>query len=152
MSLAERITLLVTTDSEFAALVRARLALGDHAERVAVRNLDRHPLSVGSPDFRELLAASRLIVGRWLGSRAVHGELLNALAAAARSGGPALLALPGERLPDPLVEAASTVPIETIRRAHQYFTAGGIANLTECLKFLLGFEAVPAVPIPESGR
>jgi len=148
----ERIAVLVTVDSEFSALQRARLGLGPHADTVTVQNLARTPVPVQSPEFQELLASSRLIVGRWLGSRAVYGELLDALAAAARSGGPALLALPGEREPDPLVEARSTVPVEAIRTAHGYFTAGGVGNLAECLKFLLGIEALPAVPLPESGR
>lgn len=152
MRASGRVAVLVTVDSEFSALERARLDLGNHAGSVTVLNLARTPVAVGSPAFRELLTSSRLIVGRWLGSRAAYGELLDALAAAARSGGPALLALPGEREPDPLVEATSTVPVGTIRAAHAYFTAGGVGNLTECLKFLLGIEALPVVPIPESGR
>jgi len=152
MADAGRVTVLVTADTEFSALQRARLALDDRADSVAVVNLARQSLSAGSPEFQEVVATSRLIVGRWLGGRPAYGELLDALAAAAWSGGPALLALPGERVPDPLVEAASTVPVETIRTAHAYFTAGGVGNLTECLKFLLGIEALPVAPIPESGR
>jgi cobaltochelatase CobN len=142
---------LVTTDSECSALYRARAMLGGRGAEIRVLNLARSPLEPGSPPYKALFAEADLILGRWLGSRAAHAELLDAFSAVGRAGGPALIALSGEREPDPLVEATSTVPLETVRRAHDYFIAGGVANLAECLKQLLGLPASEPHPIPESG-
>lgn len=151
MTPTPRIACLVTTDSECSALYRARAMLGERGAGIRVLNLARSALEPGSPPYKALLAEADLILGRWLGSRAAYGELLDALSASARAGGPALLALSGEREPDPLVEAASTVPLETVRWTHDYFTAGGVANLTQCLKHFLGLPSSAPHPIPESG-
>ena len=148
------ICFLSAADTELAALASAQDSLPPTAPKLRLVNLMRlaHPMSVDT--WIECTARhAKLVVVRALGGRGYASHLLDALLAAARKHGCALVALPGDDKPDPELAAYTTVPAETSGAFWRSLTAGGVANartfLRNCEAFLQGralSEAVAETP------
>jgi cobaltochelatase CobN len=85
---------------------------------------------------RAALLDARVVVVRILGGRAYFKAGFAAIATLARERGLQVVAIPGEAQADPELDACSTVPLETLRRAYAYAFAGGEANLAELFRYI----------------
>ncbi len=114
-------------DSELALLAGAADRAGTRDLRLA--NLLRlaHNLSVDLW-IEKTAQNARLVVVRLLGGAAYWSYGVDQLAALAADGRFRLALLPGDAVPDPALEARSTVSAEDGRRLHALLTAGGPEN------------------------
>ncbi len=146
------IVVLSAADSELACLSAARAAQEDGALTLRLANLLRlkHNLSVDL--YLETVAAkAKLVVVRLLGGRRYWPYGVDELIALARGGGPKIVLLPGEDLPDPELLGASTVGAEAHHRLWQYLVQGGIANAGQFLRYaatLIGRDTEWREPAP----
>jgi cobaltochelatase CobN len=98
-----------------------------------------------------------VVVVRLLGGRRAWEAPFDELCAAASRRGVPLVALGGEAVADPELEARSSAPPAIVRRAFEYFVAGGPRNLEQLLRgvsdALLGtsFGAEPPQAVPQAG-
>jgi cobaltochelatase CobN len=84
----------------------------------------RHPLSVDTYLERTLSRARGILI-RLIGGAAYWPYGLAQVEALARDRGMALAILPGDGRPDPQLDAASTLPVSTLRRLAGLCDAGG---------------------------
>ena len=121
------------------------------------------------PDFPAVMTASpaigdqvdldgvRMVVVRLLGGRGAWPTEFDTLRAACADASVPFVALGGEAAPDPAMTAASTVPAGVARAAHAYFSAGGVPNIGQGLRFLVdtvlleGFGFEPQAEMPAFG-
>jgi cobaltochelatase CobN len=82
------------------------------------------------------VAGGDLVVVRLLGGAELWEEGLADLRARCVDAGVPLVAVGGERDPDPDLISRSTVPSGVTRTAHRYLYAGGSANIANLLRFL----------------
>ncbi|MFV0525581.1 MAG: cobaltochelatase subunit CobN [Acidimicrobiales bacterium] len=112
-----------------------------------------HPDRTGEPPE---VAGASLVVVRLLGGIELWEDGFADLRRRCVEAGVPLVAVGGERQPDPELLAGSTVPTGVTTAAHKYLHAGGPANIANLLRFLsdtvamtgFGFEApVPVEPV-----
>ncbi|MGN0931549.1 cobaltochelatase subunit CobN [Falsigemmobacter intermedius] len=84
----------------------------------------RHPLSVDTYVDQTLMLAKGVLV-RLIGGKSYWSYGVEELSRIARARGIALAFLPADGQPDPVLEAASTLPVATLRRLSQLCDAGG---------------------------
>jgi len=137
-------------DSELALIAGAVDRAGTREVRLANTLRLAHNMSVDLWIDRTVQHA-KLIVVRLLGGAAYWPYGVDQLEAIARDRGIKLALLPGDAVPDPILESRSTVPSETHRRLHALFTAGGPDNADAILALLRGEPAKDIRPFPRFG-
>jgi cobaltochelatase CobN len=122
-------------DSELALLAGAADRAGTEELRLA--NLMRlsHNMSVDLWIERTVRHA-RLVVLRLLGGANYFRYGVDQLEALARTGAFQLALLPGDAVPDAMLEARSTVAPEVLQRLHGLFVAGGPHNADAVLRVM----------------
>ncbi|MEP7054702.1 MAG: cobaltochelatase subunit CobN [Actinomycetota bacterium] len=96
----------------------------------------------------------RLVVVRLLGGRGAWPDGFDSLRTACAAAAVPVVALGGEATADAAMTAASSVPAGVVRATHDYFAAGGVANIAQGLRFLadtvllegFGFELPAEMP------
>ncbi len=116
----------------------------------------RHPVSVDNY-VATTLAGARAILVRLIGGEAYWPYGLASLTDLARRSGLALAVLPADGRPDAALDAASTLPLATLRRLQALCDAGGAVAAQAALALLAGAAGLPAAappaapPLPEMG-
>ncbi|MFO1147328.1 MAG: cobaltochelatase subunit CobN [Alsobacter sp.] len=138
---AADIVFLSFTDSDLALVAAAwEQAAGDPAARfpsLRLANLAqlRHPYSVDL-QVERLAGRAKVVLVRLLGGLDYWRYGVEEWAAAARRHGFALAVVPGDHQEDPRLDAASTLPVEDLRRLWAWFQHGGPANAASCLGWI----------------
>lgn len=115
-----------------------------------------HPLSVDTYAERTLSGAKGILI-RLIGGRAYWEYGLTQIEALARAHGIALAVLPADGRPDPRLDAASTLPVSTLRRLSELCDEGGAVAAQAALAQLAlaaGLYAAPVIgtkTVPEMG-
>lgn len=112
------------SDSDLGAFAAGWLRGQLPALRLANLNRLRHPLSVDTWVDQTLTGAKGVLV-RLIGGKSYWPYGVDELARVARARGIALAILPADGQPDPVLDAASTLPIATLRRLADLCDAGG---------------------------
>jgi cobaltochelatase CobN len=124
-------------DADLAVLAAAWEGGDFPSLRLANLTALRHPYSVDLYAER-VLSKARFVLVRLLGGMDYWRYGVDELATLARSAGFALAIIPGDQHADARLEAASTVAPEALRRISDWFSAGGVENVRECLRFIAG--------------
>jgi cobaltochelatase CobN len=145
-----RIVFASAADSELALIAGAVDRAG--ATDVRLANLLRlaHNLSVDLW-LEQTVQHAELIVVRLLGGAAYWPYGVDQIEALARNKGIRLALLPGDAIPDPILEARSTVTSEQWRQLHALFTAGGPENADALLALMRSESATESKPFPRFG-
>ncbi|SIT75516.1 cobaltochelatase subunit CobN [Pontibaca methylaminivorans] len=106
-----------------------------------------HPLSVDTY-VEATLSGARGILIRLLGGTAFWRYGVEQVAALAREKGIALAILPADGQPDPALDAASTLPVATLRRLAELCDAGGAIAAQGALAQLALASGLYAGPVP----
>lgn len=149
---------ITTLDTDLQALSRALREVPRGFLKVAARTV-RSLSGPGALDsfLSSALPQARLVLLRLLGGKRALEEGAERLARLCRERGIPFLALPGEPVRDPALEALSTVPPPLLYRAAEYLHQGGPENLRRLLLFLsdvlLGthYGHEPPIPLPWDG-
>ena len=151
------VLVLSAADTELASLAAARRTLGDAAPDLRLASLMQltHPMSVDTYVARTA-GRARLIVVRALGGASYFAYALEALHAAAVSGGARIAVLPGDDRPDPGLDDFCTVAAEDAEALWRYLVEGGADNamsfLAYCRALLDGSARPPAAaPLLKAG-
>ena len=131
---AADVAFLSFTDSDLAAMARAvsTEAKAPATWRFASLAQLQHPYSVDLY-FEKTLANASFILVRLLGGMDYWRYGVEELAALARKRGIKLAIVPGDERADPRLEAASTLPAETLRQLWGRMLEGGSANFNACV-------------------
>src|SRR5271157_1893114 len=118
------------TDTDLAVLAAAWEAGKPTLPSLRLANLTalRHPYSVDLY-VEKVCAKARFVLVRLLGGMDYWRYGVDQLAAAARAGGVALAIVPGDRLEDVRLDAASTLDVDDLRKLWRYFEEGGPDNM-----------------------
>jgi cobaltochelatase CobN len=122
-----RIVFASAADSELALMAGAVDRAGATDVRLANTLRLAHNLSVDLW-LEQTVQHAETVVVRLLGGAAYWPYGVDQLEAIARSKGIKLALLPGDAVPDPILESRSTVTPAEWRRLHALFTAGGPEN------------------------
>ncbi len=147
------IVVLTVADSELACFARAAEALGDSAPRVRLANLLqlKHPYSVDLY-VESVIQHARFVCVVLLGGKSYWPYGIDEIARVARERGIAFAAIADGREPDPSLDRASTLPVETCERLREYMRQGGVANAAAFLRTavrLIGQDVgMPDDPVP----
>ena len=114
------------SDSDLGAFAAGWQRGKDSLPSLRLANLSRlrHPLSVDTYVEQTLSAAKGILV-RLIGGKSYWPYGLDELSRIARAKGFALAVLPADGHPDPVLDAASTLPIPTLRQLSELCEAGG---------------------------
>ncbi len=139
------------TDSDLAVLAKAwervePLAQGRGLRLASLADL-RHPYSVDLY-VEKVIAHARVVLIRLLGGLDYWRYGVDEIARLAREKGVALAFVPGDYMEDARLDAASTLPVETLRRLWSYMQSGGPDNAEQALRVLL-CEAGSALDVTE---
>ncbi len=123
------------TDADLAVLAAAWEANRADLPGLRLANLTalRHPYSIDLY-MSKILSKARFVLVRLLGGMDYWRYGVDELATLARAGGFHLAIIPGDHREDARLDDASTVPAETLRQLHAWFSAGGIDNIAACLR------------------
>jgi cobaltochelatase CobN len=150
--------ILTTADTEIQALAAAVRRLPNDFAPVRAHNANELISTAAMDRFiADELPACRALVVRVLGGRAYFADGFERLALECKARGIAFLALPGEQGLDPELTALCHAPLPLVTQVLEYFTHGGVANLTNLLRCLsdavlrtgLGYD--PPAPLPREG-
>lgn len=108
-----------------------------------------HPLSVDTYIDRTLAAAKGVLI-RLIGGAGYWAYGVEQVARVAREKGIALALLPADGRPDPALDAASTLPVATLRRLSALCEAGGAVAAQGALAQLALAAGLYAGPVPGS--
>ena len=111
----------------------------------------RHPVSVDTYLDRTL-AGARAVLIRLIGGAAYWPYGIASIQDLARRKGIALAVLPGDGRPDPALDAASTLPLSTLRRLQDLCDAGGAVAAQAALAQLALAAGLYAGPVPGDKR
>jgi cobaltochelatase CobN len=138
-------------DSELAIIAGAVDRSGTGDARLANILRLTHNLSVDLW-LDQTVQHARIVVVRLLGGTAYWPYGVDQLEALARDRGIQLALLPGDAVPDPVLESRSTIAPDAYRRLHALFTAGGPDTADAILALLRdGNDAEPR-PFPRFGH
>lgn len=137
------------SDSDLGAFAAGwrRAAGGLPSLRLANLAALKHPLSVDTYVERTLAGARGILI-RLIGGVPYWAYGLAQVERIARDRGIALAVLPGDGRPDPRLDAASTVPVSTLRRLAQLCDAGGAVAAQAALAQLALAAGLYAAPVP----
>jgi len=107
----------------------------------------RHPLSVDTYAERTLAGAKGILI-RLIGGRAYWDYGLAQIEALAAQKGIALAVLPADGRPDPRLDAASNLPVSTLRRLAQLCDAGGAVAAQAALAQMALASGLYVPPVP----
>ncbi|MEJ1936277.1 cobaltochelatase subunit CobN, partial [Nostoc sp. NIES-2111] len=146
------IVFLSFTDSDLALMAAAWERAGEGAPTLRLANLAllRHPYSVDL-HVEKGCARARFVLVRLLGGMDYWRYGVEQLSDAARRHGFQLAVVPGDHMEDPRLDAASTMPVEELRRLWGWFQCGGLENAASCLGWIgsvLGREMPWSEPEP----
>ncbi len=127
------------TDTDLAVLSAAWAGSGDTLPSLRLANLAnlKHPFSVDLY-LDKVIAKARFVLVRLLGGKDYWRYGVDELAALARRQGFHLAVVPGDHREDARLDAASTLPPETLRQIWSYFAEGGPDNIAAGLRFVAG--------------
>lgn len=145
-----RIVFASAADSELALMAGAVDRIGATDVRLANTLRLAHNLSVDLW-IEQTVQHAEVVVVRLLGAAAYWPYGVDQLEALARNRAIRLFLLPGDAVPDPVLESRSTAAAEDVRRLHSLFTAGGPENIDAALALLKGAGAAQAQPFPRFG-
>src|SRR5580700_1697162 len=138
------------TDSDLSSLAAAWEKGADRLPSLRLANLAllKHPFSVDLY-VEKVCARARFVLVRLLGGMDYWRYGADELAAVARARNIQLAVVPGDRIEDARLDAASTLPTSDLRQLWRYFEAGGPDNMAGCLQFIahrLGSPLLAAAP------
>jgi cobaltochelatase CobN len=145
-----RIVFASAADSELALMAGAVDRAGVTDVRLANTLRLAHNLSVDLW-LEQTVQHAEMVVVRLLGGAAYWPYGVDQLEAVARDKGIRLALLPGDAVPDPLLESRSTVTPDEWWRLHGLFTAGGPENADAVLALLRGGDPAEVKPFPRFG-
>ena len=145
-----RIVFASAADSELALIAGAVDRAGRDDVRLANTLRLAHNLSVDLW-LEKTVQHAAVVVIRLLGGAAYWSYGVDQLEALTRDRGIGLALLPGDAVPDPVLESRSTVTAEQWRQLHALFTAGGPDNADTVLTLLQGGNAADVKPFPRFG-
>ncbi len=156
------VVILSFSDSDLGALAAAaegrqgRANLAGASLRLASLAQLKHPYSVDLYAGR-MLGAARFVLVRLLGGLDYWRYGVDEFARVARERGIALAVVPGDARADERLDAASTLPVDDLRRIWRYFQNGGSGNMGSLLGWIdthLGDAAPWSEPaaVPPAGR
>ncbi len=145
-----RIVFASAADSELALIAGAVDRAGVTDVRLANVLRLSHNLSVDLW-IEQTVRHAQTIVVRLLGGAAYWPYGVDQFEALARHKGLRLALLPGDAIPDPVLESRSTVSPDEWRRLHALFTAGGPENADALLAVMRGQTAADTRPFPRFG-
>ncbi|WP_428484804.1 cobaltochelatase subunit CobN [Rhodopila sp.] len=125
------------TDTDLALLAAAWEVRKNASPSLRLANLAalRHPYSVDLY-VEKVLSKARFVLVRLLGGMDYWRYGVDELASLARSSGFQLAMVPGDHRADARLDEASTLDPQALRQIWSYFTAGGIENIAQCLRFM----------------
>ncbi|MFN3844706.1 MAG: cobaltochelatase subunit CobN, partial [Paracoccaceae bacterium] len=126
---------------------------GQALPEVRLQNLIalKHPVSVDTYVERTLSGAKAILI-RLIGGEAYWPYGLASVQDLARRKGIALAVLPADGRPDPALDAASTLPVSTMRRLQELCDAGGAVAAQAALAQLCLAAGLYAGPVPGDKR
>ena len=111
----------------------------------------KHPVSVDSYVERTLSGAKAILI-RLIGGEAYWPYGIASIQDLARRRGIALAVLPADGRPDPALDAASTLPVSTLRRLQELCDTGGAVAAQAALAQLCLAAGLYAGPVPGDKR
>ncbi len=130
------VVILSFSDSDLGALAAAAQGRdGGPSLRLASLAQLKHPYSVDLYAGR-MLAQARFVLVRLLGGLDYWRYGVDEFARVARERGLALAVVPGDARADERLDAASTLPVEDLRRIWRYFQEGGTGNMGSLLGWI----------------
>ncbi len=125
------------TDTDLAVLAAAWEAGANTLPTLRLANLTalRHPYSVDLY-ADQVLRHAKFVLVRLLGGKDYWRYGVDELSALARERGFHLAVVPGDDRVDARLDNASTLDQSTLRCIWSYFTAGGVENLGDCMRFI----------------
>ncbi|WP_333828471.1 cobaltochelatase subunit CobN [Pararhodobacter sp.] len=145
------------SDSDLGAFAagwhRAARAPGTRLPPLRLQNIValKHPVSVDTYVERTLSGARAILI-RLIGGEAYWPYGLASVQDMARRRGIALAVLPADGRPDPALDAASTLPVSTLRRLQDLCDAGGAVAAQAALAQLCLAAGLYAGPVPGDKR
>ncbi len=151
------VVILSFSDSDLGALAAAaEVREGGASLRLASLGQLKHPYSVDLYAER-MLGQARFVLVRLLGGLDYWRYGADEFARLARERGIALALVPGDARADERLDAASTLPVDALRRIWRYFQGGGSGNMGSLLGWIddrLGRSSSWSEPsiVPPAGR
>jgi cobaltochelatase CobN len=126
------------SDLSLVAAVAQRRPEGAMSLRLANLGLLKHPYSVDLY-LEKAVNRARFVLVRLLGGLDYWRYGVEEVSRAARIRGFALAIIPGDAMADPRLDAASTLPINDLRRIHTAFQQGGTERIAALFAFIESF-------------
>ncbi|MCC7321813.1 MAG: cobaltochelatase subunit CobN [Rubellimicrobium sp.] len=141
------------SDSDLGAFAAGWRRAGGRLPSLRLLNLVqlRHPVSIDTY-LERTLAGARAILIRLLGGEAYWPYGLASVQDMARRRGIALAVIPADGRPDPALDAASTLPVSTLRRLQELSETGGAVAAQAALAQLALAAGLYAGPVPGDKR
>lgn len=141
------------SDSDLGAFAAGWHRAGGKLPPLRVQNIValKHPVSVDTYVERTLSGAKAILI-RLIGGEAYWPYGIASIQDLARRRGIALAILPADGRPDPALDAASTLPVSTLRRLAQLCDAGGAIAAQAALAQLALAAGLYAGPVPGDKR
>jgi cobaltochelatase CobN len=141
------------SDSDLGAFAAGWARAGGKLPSVRLQNIValKHPVSVDTYVDRTLSGARAILI-RLIGGEAYWPYGIASIQDLARRRGIALAVLPADGRPDPALDAASTLPVSTLRRLADLCDAGGAVAAQAALAQLALAAGLYAGPVPGDKR
>ncbi|PJF11262.1 cobaltochelatase subunit CobN [Pseudorhodobacter sp. MZDSW-24AT] len=141
------------SDSDLGAFAAGWARAGGKLPSVRLQNIValKHPVSVDTYVERTLSGARAILI-RLIGGEAYWPYGIASIQDLARRRGIALAVLPADGRPDPALDAASTLPVSTLRRLADLCDAGGAVAAQAALAQLALAAGLYAGPVPGDKR
>ncbi len=141
------------SDSDLGAFAAGWHRAGGKLPSLRLQNIValKHPVSVDTYVERTLSQAKAILI-RLIGGEAYWAYGIASIQDLARRQGIALAVLPADGRPDPALDAASTLPVSTLRRLAQLCDAGGAVAAQAALAQMSLAAGLYAGPVPGDKR
>lgn len=141
------------SDSDLGAFAAGWHRAGGKLPSLRLQNIValKHPVSVDTYVERTLSGAKAILI-RLIGGEAYWPYGIASIQDLARRNGIALAVLPADGRPDPALDAASTLPVSTLRRLQELCDAGGAVAAQAALAQLCLAAGLYAGPVPGDKR
>ncbi|MBD2454506.1 cobaltochelatase subunit CobN [Nostoc sp. FACHB-87] len=149
---------ITAADTDIQTLAAAVTKLPTNFPALRVANLLQLQQQITIDTYSEqVLELAEVIILRLLGGRAYWGYGLEVVQEIVQRNGTTLIVMPGDDALDPELVAQSTVPVEIVNQAWQYFNEGGVNNFVNALQFIAdtcletSFQPLPPQIVPRVG-
>lgn len=141
------------SDSDLGAFAAGWHRAGGKLPSLRLQNIValKHPVSVDTYVERTLSGAKAILI-RLIGGEAYWPYGIASIQDLARRNGIALAVLPADGRPDPALDAASTLPVSTLRRLQELCDTGGAVAAQAALAQLCLAAGLYAGPVPGDKR